>query len=434
MGSNPIQLAALAAAAMVAVLGLVLLIRRHPRWGMALWTLAFFFTPIWLGASAMGVFVSGLTAMTVIAIISGVSPNLRWSNVDTIVAVLFLVILLAFAVGGSIIGHVQDSVVMWFLPYVWGRMVLARVSEDWVAACLATAAVGASLLGLLEFVTSENLFLRLPGASSSIWGVLQVRGGLLRVEGAFGHSIALGGALAISAAFVLAVRWRPWLRVAALVVVGAATVLTFSRLGIIGFALTLVLGVIFLGAYVGRGLRIAVVSMLVVGAAAVVPVILDVFGEAGSEAEGSANYRVDLLGLTNSMVVLGISPDREVLPTGEDYWAGFRSIDSALILIGLRFGLLPLAVVLLLLAILVGSVVIGRATPASVALVAQIPAFATVALITQYAAFVWFAAGVAVSAYALRYGREASALAAGGTNTDFATGMRSGRTPVGMVR
>ncbi|MCW3492770.1 hypothetical protein [Microbacterium sp. SSM24] len=434
MGSNPIQLVALAAAAMVAVLGLVLLIRRHPRWGMALWTLAFFFTPIWLGAGAMGVFVSALTAMTVIAIISGFSPNLRWSNVDTVMAVLLLVILLAYAVGGSIQGHVQDSVVMWFLPYVWGRMVLARVTEDWVAACIATAAVGASLLGLLEFVTSQNLFLLTPGASSSTWGNLQERGGLLRVEGAFGHSIALGGALAISAAFLLTVRWRPWLRATALVVVGAATVVTFSRLGIIGFALTLVLGVIFLGAYVGRGLRIAVLSILLVGAAAVVPTILDVFGEAGSEAEGSANYRVDLLGLTNSMVLLGVSPEREVLPTGEDYWAGFRSIDSALILIGLRFGLLPLGVVLVLLAILIGSVVIGRATPASVALVAQIPAFATVALITQYAAFVWFAAGLAVSAYALRYGRDADQLAAAVARTAPPPGMRGDRLTAGMAR
>jgi hypothetical protein len=434
VGSNPIQLVALAAAAMVAVLGLVLLIRRHPRWGMALWTLAFFFTPIWLGAGGMGIFVSGLTAMTVIAIISGIGPNLRWSIVDSVMVILLLVILLAYAIGGSITGHVQDSVVMWFLPYAWGRIVLARVSEEWVAACIATAAVVAALLGILEFVTSENLFLLVPGASSSIWGVLQVRGGLLRVEGAFGHSIALGGALAMSAAFVLAVRWRPWVRASALVVVGAATVLTFSRLGIIGFAVTLVLGVIFLGAYVGRGLRIAVLSILVVGAAAVVPTILDVFGEAGAEAEGSADYRVDLLGLTNSMAVLGISPAREVLPTGEDYWAGFRSIDSALILIGLRFGLLPLAVVLVLLAILLGSVIIGRATPASVALVAQIPAFATVALITQYAAFVWFAAGLAVSAYALRYGHREGLSTATVGRWHGVTGSRDRLPTAGMSR
>ncbi|MGL4256553.1 MAG: hypothetical protein ACRCSL_09470 [Microbacterium sp.] len=398
---------AIAAAVMAAALGVILLIRRRPRWGMALWTVAFFFTPIWLGSSGLGLYVSALTAMTALAIIGGISPNLRWSHIDTIVAILLGVILLAYGIGGSDIGHVQDSVVMWFLPYVWGRIVLARVSENWVAGCISLAAVVASILGILEFVTGENVFLLVPGASTSIWGTLQVRGGLFRVEGAFGHSIALGGALAMSVAFILAVRWRPWVRAAALVIVGIATVLTFSRLGIIGFALTVVLGVFFLGRYVGRGLRIAMVSMLVIGAGLAVPVILEVFGDAGSEAEGSANYRVDLLNLVNSMVVLGISPAREVLPTGEDYWGGFRSIDSALILVGLRFGLLCLAIVLLLLALLIGSIVRGSATPASIALVAQIPAFATVALITQYAAFVWFVAGLAVSSYALARRRSA---------------------------
>ena len=96
--------------------------------------------------------------------------------------------------------------------------------------------------------------------------------------------------------------------------------------------------------------------------------------------------------------------------------------------------MLPLAVVLLLLAILVGSVVIGRATPASVALVAQIPAFATVALITQYAAFVWFAAGLAVSAYAVRYGRAAADLSVAGAQADFSAGAQDARTRARILR
>lgn len=399
MGSNPVQLMAVATAAVFAALAIVLLIRRRPRWGMALWTAAFFFTPIWLGSGGLGLFVSALTVTTVLAIVGGVSPNLRWSHIDTIMVILLTVILLAYIFGAADRGHVQDSVVMWFLPYVWGRIVLARVSEDWVAACISVAAVTASALAIAEFITGENIFLLIPGAASSVWGTLQVRGGLFRVEGAFGHSIAMGGALAMSAAFILAVRWPAWVRVAALSIVGVATVLTFSRLGIVGFALTLILGSIFLGRYMSGAMRAALLSLLAVAAVFAVPVILDVFGEAGSEAEGSANYRVNLLNLVNSMVVLGISPAREVLPTGQDYWGGFRSIDSALILIGLRFGLLCLAIILLLLIIVVVSVAVGRATPASIALVAQIPAFATVALITQYAAFVWFAAGLAVSSY-----------------------------------
>lgn len=412
MDSNPVQLAAVAATAVAAAFGLVLLMRRQPKWAMGLWAVAFFFTPIWLGSGGLGLYVSALTAMTALAIVGGISTGMRWSHVDTVMLVLFVVIVLAFAFGGADNGHVQDSIVMWFLPYIWGRVALARVSENWIYSCISVAAVIAAALGIIEFLTGQNFFLLVPGASSSVWGTLQIRGGLLRVEGAFGHSIAMGGALAMSAAFILAVQWRPWLRAAALAVVGTATVLTFSRLGIIGFALTIVLGIFFLGAYVGKGLRIAMLVILAAGSALAVPAILQVFGAAGSEAEGSANYRVDLIQLINSMVPLGISPSREVLPTGEDYWGGFQSIDSALILIGLRFGLLCLVVVVLLLVVLVIGVLRGRATPAAIALIAQIPAFATVALITQYAAFVWFAAGLAVSSYALADRRRTDALLA----------------------
>jgi hypothetical protein len=341
--------------------------------------------------------------MTALAVISGFSRGLRWSSVDSVMVVLFLALMLAYAFGGSVLGHIQETLLVWFLPYVWGRIVLGRVSHDWVATCIAVCAVIASLLAIFEFATGTNIFLNIPGASSSTWGGLQARGSIVRAEGAFGHSIALGGTLAMSASFILAVRWKPWLRGVALAVVGVAVVCSFSRLGIIGFALTLVIGLFLLRSYVGRAFRITMLSLLAVGAAIAVPLILDVFGEAGSEAEGSAEYRSDLIPLFDIMVVLGVSPAREVLPTGTDYWGGFRSIDSAYILIGLRYGLLVLALVTLLLVMLVVSV-LRRATPASVALLAQIPAFGTVALITQYAVFVWFVAGLAVASYTL--GRE----------------------------
>lgn len=400
MGSDPIQLIAIGMAALSGAFAFVLLTRRRPEWSMALWTATLFLTPVWLGAS-VGVYVSALTAMTVLAIVSGFGRGLTWTFIDTLMVVLFLTLVLAYVFANSVTGHIQDSLLVWFIPYVWGRIVLSRVSAGWVAACIAVGAIVASVLAIFEFATGENIFLAVPGAATSVWGTLQIRGGLFRSEGAFGHSIALGGTLAMSAAFILAVPWRPWLRAGALVIVGIATVLTFSRLGIIGFMLTLVLGIFLLGAYLRNAFRIVMLSILSLGATLAIPVLLQVFGEAGAEAEGSAGYRVDLLQLVNSMVPLGVSPAREVLATGQDYWGGFRSIDSALILIGLRFGLICLTIVLLLIVMLVISIVRGKATPASVALVAQIPAFATVALITQYAVFVWFVAGLAVASYTL---------------------------------
>ena len=108
------------------------------------------------------------------------------------------------------------------------------------------------------------------------------------------------------------------------------------------------------------------------------------FTEAGEEAGGSAEYRSDLVTLIREMRPLGITTSWTVLPSGETYYGSFQSIDSELVLTGLRFGVLPLLVLIAVIVACVLSLIRGRATPAAVAVAAQIPAFAAVALITQY--------------------------------------------------
>ena len=101
------------------------------------------------------------------------------------------------------------------------------------------------------------------------------------------------------------------------------------------------------------------------------------------------------------MRALGITTSWTVLPTGETYYGSFQSIDSELVLTGLRFGILPLLALVVAIVACVLGLLRGRATPAAVAVAAQIPAFATVALITQYGYLAWFLAGVAVTSYKL---------------------------------
>jgi hypothetical protein len=175
--------------------------------------------------------------------------------------------------------------------------------------------------------------------------------------------------------------------------------MSFSRIGLITLAITLVLGVLLLGRWIGRSMRLAVVALLVAAAAVIGPLIGDVFTAAGEEAGGSAEYRSDLVRLIGDMNPLGITSSWTVLPTGETYYGSFQSIDSELVLTGLRFGTLPLLALLVATLVCVASLLRGRATPASVAIAAQIPAFATVALITQYGFLAWFVAGLAVTAY-----------------------------------
>jgi hypothetical protein len=88
--------------------------------------------------------------------------------------------------------------------------------------------------------------------------------------------------------------------------------------------------------------------------------------------------------------------------TGQVYFGNFRSIDSQLILTGLSSGLIALAVVVVALGAGIVLVVTRRATPATIAVVAQIPALATVALITQYSVFLWVAVGLAATTQHVR--------------------------------
>ncbi|WP_460798526.1 hypothetical protein [Microbacterium sp. GXF0217] len=399
MAGNPLTAVAVLLIAANAGLALWLLFRHDARWAVACWTLALFFTPVYVSFSVQSLTLTLLDIATIVSLAAcGPGAKLRWSVIDTLVVSAFLLIFIG-TFFGAVPGHVQYSVLSWLLPYAWGRVALARVGLEWVAVCISVAAVIAAALAIIEFLSGTNYFVLIPGVDGRMWTNLQYRGGLLRAEGAFGHSISLGSSLAISSAFLLATPWRLWVKLLAFVVVTTGVIMTFSRIGLVGILLVIAFSVLFLGQYIRPAHRVAVSIVTLAAAAIVLPLIYSVFDDAGEEAAGSAEYRADLLPLMREMVYIGISPGREVSADGVDYFGGFRSIDSALILTGLRHGMLPLLLFVLMLVICAWVVVSGRGNPAAVAVLSQVPALATVALITQYASFLWFVAGVAVAAY-----------------------------------
>jgi len=275
-----------------------------------------------------------------------------------------------------------------------------------------------AVLAIVEFLLGRNYFqsIRVANAAFANWSEGQLRGGYLRSEGAFGHSIALGSCLAISIPLVIASTFREWIRAGMVVLILSATVVTFSRTAMSCAALSLVLTVLFLRGALPTRTRILLVAGGVVVAAAIAPFVLDIFVEAGSEATGSSAYRGDLLSLVPTMSVIGLSSAAYRSAAGDFYFGSFQSIDSALILLGLSHGLITLGIVVVLLLVAGWYVVSGRATAPTIALVAQIPALATVALITQYALFFWVLAGLAVSSQLLRPAHGATGTGTGGTD------------------
>ncbi|MBT2517543.1 hypothetical protein J7E29_08885 [Streptomyces sp. ISL-90] len=374
--------------------------RWSPRLVVAGWAAACFFVPIWVGVQA-GVYFSVLTGATLVALAAWSTTTLSFSSIDILVVGFVLLVLIAFLFGGATSGHVLIVMLGWFLPYIWGRVVLARVDPHWLYSCIAFVATATAMLAIVEFFTGVNPFVEIvtPNAAWRTWHELQPRGGFIRVEGAFGHSIAFASSLAMSSVFVIVTRWPAWVRLACLTVVVTAVGMSFSRIGLVGLAITLTLSVLVLGRWISRSMRVCVSILLVVAAAIALPMLVEVFTAAREEAGGSAEYRSDLLALIGELRALGIAPSWTVLPTGETYYGSFQSIDSELVLTSLRFGALPVLVLIVAIVAGVVSVLRGRATPAAVAIAAQIPAFAAVALITQYGYLVWFLVGVAVTSY-----------------------------------
>ena len=399
--------------------------RRAPRLVVAGWAAVCFLVPIWVGVQA-GIYWSAVTAVTVVALAAWSASDFTFSYVDVLVVGFGLLVLAAYVVGGSTWGHVLIVLVGWLVPYAWGRVVLARVDSAWLTSCIAVAATVAAVLGIIEFATGFNPFagIVMPNGAWRTWHELQPRGGFIRAEGAFGHSIAFASALAMSSVFVIATRWPTWARLACLSVIITAVGMSFSRIGIITLAITLVLAVLLLGRWMTRSMRVGVVTLLVVAAAIAAPLLGDVFTAAGEEAGGSAEYRSDLAGLIGEMQALGITTSWTVLPTGETYYGSFQSIDSELVLTGLRFGILPLIALVAAVVACVLGLLRGRATPAAVAVAAQIPAFATVALITQYGYLAWFLAGVAVTSYKIE---RADSISPPGRERSTADGARRER-------
>ncbi|WP_181034223.1 hypothetical protein [Arthrobacter sp. GMC3] len=339
--------------------------------------------------------------MTILVIATSSIRSFRLSIIDGLLFSFSLLLIVGWLLGWIQWGHLLVALIGWMIPYVGGRLISSRLGLQWIYKCLATGAVVASCLAIAEFLTGTNFFvlIKMNNSLYTTWHALQYRGGFLRVEGAFGHSIALGASLAMCSVFILVVPWPHWLRLSSLLIVAVAVGLTFSRIGLIGLALTLVVALFALRREMLASLRWKVAALFGLAAVLGLPLIMKVFASAGSEASGSAAYRTNIFSLIDTASLLGIAKSWDVESNGKTYFGEFQSIDSEIVLTALRFGLLPLLLLLAAILCCVVSVLRDRATPASVAVIGVIPAFATVAMITQYATLVWFLAGLAVASY-----------------------------------
>jgi hypothetical protein len=382
-----------------------LVLRRSPKLAVSVWICVLAFVPIWLGVNVGfngNYYLPPATAAGLLVIAALIPlPRMRLSWLDGLLVLVVVAAICSLYTGSaSIAMSALFSIVTYYvIAYLIGRFAPMRVDARWLHGAIAIVFTGVAVLAIIEGLTHWNPFVEIHASNAmyTIWGSIQERGGVPRAEGAFGHSIALGSSLALAIPLTLAAPFRLWVRAGMVLLMLVGTVYTFSRIGMVCALLGLVLSILFMRDAITRKARITLVAAMLAVSAVVFPLVTAVFDDAGSEASDSANYRGDLVSLIGTMNPIGVASSAEKNSAGNLYFGDFRSIDSQLILTGLTNGTIVLIGILVALAGGILLLVRRKASPATIALVAQIPAFATVALITQYSIFVWFVAGLAAT-------------------------------------
>ncbi|WP_414171259.1 hypothetical protein [Clavibacter tessellarius] len=256
---------------------LLLVLRRLPRTAVAVWLVALSLVPVWSGVQVGGYYLPPSTIAAVLVILAIVPvPGFRVSPLDALVVLMTAAGFAGVVVGGG--AGVGMSTLVTFLTYalpgyLLGRLAAHRIGMASLHALVAVVSTVVAVLAVVEFVSGWNPFVLLPGNAGlrETWATLQGRGGIIRAEGAYGHSIALGSALAIAIPLTLASRFRLPVRLGMTAVMMLAAVLTFSRVGMLGAVLGLALSIVFLRDAISLRVRATVTAGVVVVAAAVAP-------------------------------------------------------------------------------------------------------------------------------------------------------------------
>ena len=193
------------------------------------------------------------------------------------------------------------------------------------------------------------------------WGTIQERAGLSRAEGAFGHSIALGSTLAMTAVLTLQARLPAAIRLILIGLMVGGIAVSLSRGSLVCLGLGLGLALLFVPDHRVRELRPAVAVTAVGGLALLAPWVL-------GSSRRQARRRAGALPTAATCCRCWTSWSRRAFgrdpgdSAGNTYIDGFRSIDNQMLIFGLNFGWLMITVVVALLVLAGLAIVSGRAT------------------------------------------------------------------------
>ncbi|WP_196248680.1 O-antigen ligase family protein [Rhodococcoides fascians] len=390
----------LAALAAISAIGIFSLSVIHPKFALTFWLVVCCFVPFWVGVDDP--FYLPASSLAGLLVLGGAFTRNPWrlSRIDAAVLLVCGLCLICGLLGLSRPGDVTNVITQWLLSFVLGRLLVQRAGLEFTYRTIALVFSAAAACAVIEFVFDWNPYYSwvVNNTQYLAWGHEQERGGIVRAEWAFGHSIALGCSLAMAIPMVLACSLRPVYRVAMTALLVAGTVASFSRSGMLTAVIAVVLALVFYSETNRTRGKLAVILVLGVVAWYAIPQVISVFAEEGRRATISSDYRVTLIDLIPSMNPLGLASGYTEPSPGVFYFQGFKSIDSTFVLLGVSFGYAIAALALAGCVWLTFKVARRTSSAAAVGLLAVVPALFTVALITQFGSIVWFYLGI-VSLY-----------------------------------
>ena len=370
----------------------------RPRVALVVWLLSMVMIPEWVGVDLLApVPVPAYCAVAVAALVACLAKSrVRFTIFDAYFVAFLSLALLASLYSGTNKALWAEMAIRWGVPFFAARIIVAATGVRFAANAIAAVLGMVGALAFLEMTFVWHPFVAWDFSSNAqafqAWHSIQVRGGRDRSEWAFGHSIALGGSLALAIPFIFASTYPRLAKVALLTAIGAGILAADSRAALLSGALT---GVLCLTIFV-RSSIIRVVGLLCTSLAALTMVplygaLLQIWARGDTAEERiSAGYRDQLY----AQYLEGISWFGRSRTLDASSTASF---DSAILRTGLEFGWVIVGLALIPFAVSALRVVAGRASIAEVAIIGQTPLFATVALITQYQSLVFMVVGIAVS-------------------------------------
>lgn len=392
----------MASALLVAPILAFAIFTRRPKLGFLVWLASVAAVPCWIGAG-VGIFVPA-TLIGSMAALTCLFLGVKWIPGKADLCVIMLLIASALGVyfgsstGTSSVSAFASMFTLWIPGYLVGRFVCEKAGVSFVKTSIGVSFGVIGLLAIVEKFTAWHPFVGhfAMNTLSEIWAPIQIRGGEERSEWTFGHSIALGGSLALAIPFLIASSLKTKTKLVLLALILGGVVTTYSRGAMLAAGLTLVLSLL-----TAKNLRSGHRFLLLVAASAFAVATVISFAavsdEAGSEVSDSSSYRVSLF----TRLIATLEPigraNSYMSGAAQGQYGNYTSIDNSFMAQGLGFGWIAMLVAVLPFAAMGVRFLRRRASFAEVAMLGQLPVLTTVAMITQYQVMVWMVAGLAAT-------------------------------------